>query len=211
MSEYSKVHAPSVFDNMSNPGAHFDQCFQPHCRGVQQILVGVDCCVFGQKDDRGPAKAKEALFLAFSNRSGLEGLNDTSDSQSTHLNLQDSAATRVRQHANHAFVSEARRASGQCDRVNGVQTSPDARWAGRNSIGREMEAVIVAGCQAKNEASAWIESFQSASKFRNVDTAALYVESAARQPGEGQHSTFGRRNQVQRVAIDRSRLRFELT
>ena len=211
MSEYSKVHAPSVCDNVSNPGAHFDQCFQSLCRGIQQILVGIDCCVFGQKDDRGPAKTKQAFFLAFSNWSRLVGLNDTSDGQSTHLNLQDSATTRVRQHANHALVSKARRASSQGDRVDGVQTSPDARWTGRNSIGREMEAVIVAGCQAKNEASARIESFQPTSKFRNVDTVTLYVESAARQLGEGQHSTFGRRNQVQRVSIDRSRLRFELT
>ena len=211
MSAYSNIHAPSVCDNVSNPGAHFDQCFQSLCRGIQQILVGIDCCVFGQKDDRRPAKTKEALFLAFSNRSGLEGLNDTPDGQSTHLNLQDSATTRVRQHANHALVSKARRASSQGDRVDGVQISPDARWTGRDSVGREMEAVIVAGCQAKNEASARIESFQSASKFRNVDIATLYVESAARQLGEGQHSTFGRRNQVQRVSIDRSRLRFELT
>jgi hypothetical protein len=211
MSEYSKFHAQLVCDNVSNPGAHFDQCFQSLCGGIQQILVGIDCCVFGQKNDCGPAKTKEALFLAFSNRSGLEGLNDTSDGQSTYLNLQDSPETRVRQHANHALVSKTRRASGQGYRVDGVQISPDARWTGRDSVGREMEAVIVTGCQAKNEASAWIESFQPASKFRNVDTATLYVESAARQLGESEHSTFGGRNQVQRVSIDRSRLRFELT
>jgi len=211
MTDDNKKRACSIGGDESNPGAHLDQCFQSLCSGVQQILVGVDRCVLGQKNDRGPAKTKEALFLTFSNRSRLIGLNDTSDSQSTHLNLQDSPATRVRQHANHALVFKARRASSQCDRVNGVQTSPDARWTGRNSIGREMEAVIVAGCQAKNEASARFESFQPASNIRNVDGATFYVESAARQLGEGQHSTFGRCNQVQRVSIDRSRFRFELT
>ena len=211
MTDDNKERACSIGGDESNPGAHLDQCFQSLCSGIQQILVGVDRCVLGQKNDRGPAKTKEALFLALSNRSRLVGLDDTSDRQSTHLNLQDSPATRVRQHADHAFVSEARRASGQCDRVNGVQISPDARWTGRNSIGREMKAVIVAGCQAKDEASARIDSLQSTSKFRNVDGATFYVEFAARQLGERQHSTFGRCNQVQRVSVDRSRFRFELT
>lgn len=211
MSEYCKVHVQSVSGDASYPGADLDECFQSIRGGIQQIHVGIYACVLGEKNDRGPAKVKEPFFLAFLNGPRYVGLNDTADSQGTHLNLQDAAATYARQHANDALVSEARRAGRQRYRVNRVQSPPDTRWTGRNSIGREMEAVIVARCQAKNKASTGTESVQTVSKLGNVDGVTLYVDSTAWQFGEGQHPTFGRRNQVQRVLIDRSRFRFELT
>ncbi len=210
MSGRTKDRVRSVACNQPYPGAHFDQSFQPLCSGIQQILVGDDPSGLSQKNYCRPTKMKVPLVLASLHRSGLVNLNNTADGKCTHLDLKHASATCLRKHADHAFVSKTRCAGHQCDRMYRVQPSSYTHRVGRPAIGWEMKVVIIAGCQADNETSTRFESIQPPNKFINVDGAALYIESAPPQLGECQHSTLCGCNQVQRVSIDRSRLRFEL-
>jgi len=196
--------------DQSYPGTHIDQCFQASRSCFQQILIGEDSSGFGQENYRRPAETKVAFLLASFDRTAIAGLDNAADGQCAHFNLQHAAAIGVGKHAHHALVAKSRCAGFQCDRMHRVQYTPDRNGIRYLTIGREMKAVIVAGCQPDDETSAWFESMQATDKLFNVDSTAFDVEFPVRHLGECQHPALGGRDQVEWVWIDRSCPGFEL-
>jgi len=201
----------SVSRNQPYPGADFDQRFQSLCSGVAQVFVGNDCPPFRQKNHRRPAKMKIPLFLAFSHRSGLVSLNNAADGQCSHLDLKHAPEFRARYHADHSFVSKARCAGSQCNRMHRVQAASEVPRAGDLAIGREMKTVIIRGGQANNVHGARIESIQASNKLININRAAFDDEFAVRYCVECQYPALGGCDQVEWILIDRSRLGLQLS
>ena len=192
------------------PGAHLNERFESSLSGVQQILVQHDFSGLGQENYRRPTETKVAFLLASLHRSALVGLNNTTDGQGAHLDLQHSPTIRVGEHADHALVSKTRCSGSQCDWMDRVQCAPDTNNVRHATIGREMEAMIIAGCQPNNETSTRFETVQATNKLFNIYGTALNVKFVPRHVRECQHSTLGGCDQVVWILIDRSRLGFEL-
>ena len=201
----------SVIANQPNPGTHFDEGFQSLCSGIEQVPVRDDSPALGQQNHRRPAKMKIPLFLTFLHRPGLVSLNNAANGQRPHLNLKHASEFRARYHADHSFVSKARRAGSQCNRVYRVQAASETPRTGDLAIGREMKTVIIRGCQANNVHGARIESIQASDKLININRTAFDDESAIRYCIEGQYPALGGCDQVVWVSIDWSRLRLQLS
>ena len=201
----------SVSRHQPYPGTHFGQGFQSLCSGFEQVLVGDDCPPFGQKNHRRPAEMKIPLFLTFSHRSGLVSLNNAADGQGSHLDLEHAPEFRARYPADHSFVSKARCAGSQCNRMHRVQAASEMPRAGDLAIGREVKTVIIGGGQANNVHGARIESIQASNKLININRAAFDDESAVRYCVECQYPALGGCDQVEWVLIDRSRLGLQLS
>jgi len=210
MKRESRKRVESVACDQPDPGAHLDQGFESFCSGLQQVLVGGDPSVLGQKNDGRPTQSEVAFLAAADRRSVLVRLDDAADSQRANFDLQHTSANCVGKHADHALVSKTRCAGSQRDRMHRVQSVPDTNGAGRLAINREMKAVVIAGCQSNYEHSAGNETIQSADQVVKVDSKALNAEFASRQLAKCQYPTFGGCDHVVRVAIDRSRFGFEL-
>jgi len=201
----------SVSRDQPYPGTHFDQGFQSLSRGIEQILVGDDPLAFGQENHRRPAKMKIPLFLTFLHRPGLVSLNNATDGQRSDLDLKHAPEFRARNHADHSFVSKARCAGSQRNRVYRVQAASETPRTGDLAIGREMKPVIIRRCQANNIHSARIESIQASDKLININRAAFYDESAVRYCIECQNAALGGCDQVVWISIDWSRLGLQLS
>ena len=210
MNVYGKNSVRLAACDQPDPRAHFEQRVDSLCGRIQQVFVRDESSGLRQKNDRRPAKSKVSLLLASFYRSALVGLNNTADGQCADFDLKHATENFIGKQADHALVSKARRAAGQCDWMYRVQTTPNTYRFGRLTVGREMKTVIVAGREANDKTRTRLESIQTPSKFTDIHSAALNIEAALWHIGKCQHSTLSGCKQMERALIDRSCFGFEL-
>jgi hypothetical protein len=196
---------------LGNPGADFRQRLQSLGGSVQQVLIGSEPAAFTQKNDRRSAKMKISFFLAFLHRPRRKRLNDATDTQRAHLDLQEGSTTRALDNADVTLVAKTRCASRQRDRVNRVQVATAALRDGCLAVDRKVKAVIVAGGQADDEAGAGLEPDRAASEINNIDGTAFDMQLPLRQCGKREYTTLGGCSQMKRVRVNRSRFGLQLT